>query len=175
VLTPVLHVKKKIAFRLNTDTAYEILMNSTFKYDVEEKIFVITVTKPLELTPYQDKILLNEIRAVYGEQEIEGIEYIVTNPSTSEKKEKKLILNLGKEGSIWHKISSKLLEHYGEGLHKSWFSKLEVQEEDKTNKKIILKAPTNFISDWIKSNYSTSILNYFKLIDPEFKSIEIVT
>jgi len=49
-----------------------------------------------------------------------------------------------------------LISYYGkdgEALVRSWFSKLE-PKVDEQKKKIKLKAPTEFIKDWISKNYA---------------------
>lgn len=74
---------------------------------------------------------------------------------------------------IWHKVINDLNEHYGEALYKSWFSKISFLECSVNN--IVLFAPTNFIRDWIKSNYAVSILKLWQHYDKEIKSLDIIT
>ena len=56
---------------------------------------------------------------------------------------------------LWKSVSRDLVAHYGEDLYKSWFSKISFFEAIGESE-IILSAPSNFIRDWIKSNYGRS-------------------
>ena len=56
---------------------------------------------------------------------------------------------------LWKSVKDDLLNHYGEAIFSSWFSKLHMLEAD--NNKILLAVPTNFMRDWIKSNYLSTI------------------
>ncbi len=56
---------------------------------------------------------------------------------------------------LYYKIRRSLVDYYGLSgfnLDKAWFSKL-IAKEDKNNKLLTLEAPSNFIKDWIESNY----------------------
>jgi chromosomal replication initiator protein len=74
---------------------------------------------------------------------------------------------------IWLQVARELNYHYGEALYKSWFSKINFLE--KSDASILLSAPTNFIRDWVKSNYSSYILELIKEHAPEVEFIEFVT
>ena len=74
---------------------------------------------------------------------------------------------------IWFKVVNDLNEHYGEALYKSWFSKISFLGFSVNN--ITLFAPTNFIRDWIKSNYAVSILKCWQHYDKDIKSLDIIT
>ena len=74
---------------------------------------------------------------------------------------------------LWNRVNVDLNKHYGEALFKSWFSKINFIEHSATG--IILSAPTNFIRDWIKSNYLSLILQFFQHYDPKIKSIDMIT
>jgi chromosomal replication initiator protein len=70
-------------------------------------------------------------------------------------------------------VLNDLRNHYGDVIYKSWFSKLSLLESSMSN--IILAAPTNFIRDWIKSNYAILMLQLWQNHDQNIKSIEIIT
>lgn len=74
---------------------------------------------------------------------------------------------------IWQQVANDLNKHYGEALYRSWFSKINFLESSIPS--VILSAPTNFIRDWIKSNYSVLILQLFQHYAKEIGSIEIIT
>ena len=54
--------------------------------------------------------------------------------------------------------NSQLISIYGIAVDRNWFSKLEVVE-DVENGEIKLKAPNNFIRDWVNQNYFHVIEN----------------
>lgn len=80
---------------------------------------------------------------------------------------------LHKSREIWKQVLLDLNKHYGEALYKSWFSKISFLESSIST--IILSTPTNFIRDWIKARYITTILQSWQSYDREIKTIEIVT
>jgi len=165
-------LKKKIAASFDTDTSYKLLKSCTFRDKIQNNIFEVITSASLDLTDNQHTILIDLTRSVYG-NETEHINFIMSHSSKIDTPSELPILNLGKEGSIWNKVSKKLLEHYGEGIHRSWFSKLE--EESKTQDRLILKAPTNFIGDWIKSNYLDKIYELLECFGYDFKDIKIMS
>jgi chromosomal replication initiation ATPase DnaA len=61
----------------------------------------------------------------------------------------------GFEG-IWGKIRRGLIDYYGTGgdaMDNAWFGKLTANV-DADSKKLTLKAPSQFIKDWVQSNYT---------------------
>ncbi|WP_341764666.1 chromosomal replication initiator protein DnaA [Candidatus Tisiphia endosymbiont of Beris chalybata] len=78
-----------------------------------------------------------------------------------------------KSRDIWKQVLLDLNKHYGDALYKSWFSKISFLECSIST--IILSTPTNFIRDWIKARYITTILQSWQSYDCEIKTIEIVT
>ncbi|MGV2432235.1 MAG UNVERIFIED_CONTAM: hypothetical protein LVQ98_02370 [Rickettsiaceae bacterium] len=59
---------------------------------------------------------------------------------------------------IWSSVRDDLLRHYGEATFTSWFSKMHLLEAKESL--FVIAVPTNFMRDWIKSNY----LQYCKTI-----------
>lgn len=49
-------------------------------------------------------------------------------------------------------MRQRLIATYGEGVDRNWFSRLEAIEDTEKNE-VKLKAPNNFIKDWISQNY----------------------
>ncbi|RYE06638.1 MAG: chromosomal replication initiator protein DnaA [Rickettsiaceae bacterium] len=74
---------------------------------------------------------------------------------------------------IWQIVNQALGKHYGEALYRSWFSKLSLLES--SAKSVVLAAPTNFIRDWIKSNYLAIILQFFQHNNPDITTVDIIT
>ncbi len=75
--------------------------------------------------------------------------------------------------SQWKDVSRDLSLHYGEDLYKSWFSKINFLE--KQGSEVILSAPSNFVRDWIKSNYFDVICKLWSHHDSDVKTVEIIT
>lgn len=76
--------------------------------------------------------------------------------------------------NLWDEVSRDLISHYGHALYKNWFSKIAFYERTKNNK-LLLAAPSNFVRDWIKSNYFETIINLVAHYAPEVKSVDIIT
>jgi len=76
--------------------------------------------------------------------------------------------------NLWDEVSRDLISHYGHALYKNWFSKIAFYERTKNNK-LLLAAPSNFVRDWIKSNYFETIIKLIAHYDPEVKSVDIIT
>jgi len=76
--------------------------------------------------------------------------------------------------NLWLDVSRDLMQHYGKDLHKSWFSKVNFVEIQ-GDSSIVLSAPSNFIRDWVKSNYFDMILRLWRHYDTNIKNIEIIT
>ena len=170
-------LRRKIVAAFDQSTAYKLLTTCTLKGMTEDQTFEISVNQNLELSEHYDRLLLDQIKSVYGNhtQRIEltvNAKFDQTNPTKTE-----LPLNLGEEGSLWNRVSTKLLKYYGEGLHRSWFSKLEAVETENTKKvrgnKLILKAPSSFIKDWISSNYLTKMSECLKYLSSDIECVEV--
>ena len=75
--------------------------------------------------------------------------------------------------TIWKQVKEDLNQRYGKDIFNSWFNKIEVL--DYGNDNIILSAPTNFIRDWIQSNYLSTISDICKAKDSSIKYLDLVT
>ncbi len=82
--------------------------------------------------------------------------------------------NNNHNNSPWINVCHDLLECYGAILYKSWFSKISFLKIS-ASKTVILLAPSNFIRDWIKSNYYDNILRFWLQYDQNIKSIDLIT
>jgi len=74
---------------------------------------------------------------------------------------------------IWRRVSIDLYNQFGENLYKNWFAKLNFAGNLKDH--VILSAPTNFIRDWIKTNYYNTIQGSWQHYDHNIKTIEFIT
>lgn len=75
---------------------------------------------------------------------------------------------------VWNDVRRDLKAHYGDDLYKSWLSKISF-EEKQTDGTLILSAPSNFVRDWIKSNYLEIISRLWVHHDPNIKYVDIIT
>lgn len=75
---------------------------------------------------------------------------------------------------VWNDVSRDLKAHYGDDLYKSWLSKISF-EEKQVDGTLILSAPSNFVRDWIKSNYLEIISRLWTHHDPNIKYVDIIT
>ena len=91
------------------------------------------------------------------------------NAHTLNKKDTKYYLD------IWKSVGMDLNNHFGEATYKSWFSKIKFYEVINEGSGILLSAPTNFIRDWIRSNYFDLITKLWLHYDSSINSIDIIT
>ncbi len=76
--------------------------------------------------------------------------------------------------AVWNDVSRDLKAHYGDDLYKSWLSRISF-EEKQADGTLILSAPSNFVRDWIKSNYLEIISRLWIHHDPNIKYVDIIT
>lgn len=73
----------------------------------------------------------------------------------------------------WANVQQDLTRRYGEAISSSWFSKMRLVS---ANQYIVtLGVPTNFMKDWIKTNYLDLITQLFKHYDNKLQTIQLVT
>ncbi|RYE05147.1 MAG: hypothetical protein EOP33_07345 [Rickettsiaceae bacterium] len=183
-------LRRKIAAVFEADTAYKILSGYKFDYSDEKKKgskqqegnspefkLVALNNHNRELSTSEQARLLAQVQAVYGNNieklVITRLEPPIAQINTSRDTAignvtSKLKVFLNEPSSVWQQVSSALLKHYGEAVHVSWFSKL-VAQEDKTNRKLMLKAPTKFIKSWIEEKYGYLISNLLKDYEYSYK------
>ena len=156
-------LKKKLASKLQTETAYKLLKSFEF-IDVNNGICNLYLSKHLELSDTEEKIILQEVQVTYqqlnsvdeGSGCIESLKIvmpaIMTTMSIDQNKIEKSTLPKG----MWGRVREKLIEIYGEATDRNWFSKLTANV-DEVRKEIKLKAATDFTKDWIETNYLQAI------------------
>jgi chromosomal replication initiator protein len=76
------------------------------------------------------------------------------------------------EHLMWSNFHMGLKTHFGDDVYKSWFTKLSFLTL--TDQKFTLTAPTQFIRDWIKANYLSTMVDIAKLSYPSLSEIEII-
>lgn len=65
------------------------------------------------------------------------------------------------------------MRRFGEAIYKSWFNKLQFLSSNRHH--ITLGAPTNFMRDWVKTNYLDLITQLWQHYDSNILSVELVT
>ena len=75
---------------------------------------------------------------------------------------------------LWNIVNHDLIGYYGKDLHNNWLTKLNFLEIQ-NGKNVILAAPSDFIRDWVKSNYLSVILQCFTTHNPQIACLDIIT
>lgn len=78
------------------------------------------------------------------------------------------------ETVVWDNVKRDLKAYYGDDLYKSWLSKIGFGEKQ-IDGTLILLAPSNFVRDWIKSNYLEIISRLWVHHDADIKYVDIIT
>jgi chromosomal replication initiator protein len=73
---------------------------------------------------------------------------------------------------IWKQVNKDLLLRYGEGVYKSWFSKLHLLEF--LGHEVTLSLPTIFMRDWVKSNYLDIISGLWSHYLPQITNVNLI-
>mgnify|MGYP006076506253 CR=1 FL=1 len=72
---------------------------------------------------------------------------------------------------IWKQVRLELREKLGEGIFKSWISKLKFSRI--SNQVVYFDAPTKFIREWITNNFSDDIKQEFNSCGANIKNISV--
>jgi hypothetical protein len=143
--------RAKLGGTLEPELAYGILSNLS-RFSKEDDIFKLIMSKEVEITDFTKQIILNQANAVGAYNGVERLEFVVVKNERNCNKPEPVKLPDG----VWGEVSKKLVALYGVDIYKSWFSKLAATV-DETTKTIELKATSEFIKDWIVSNYGDRI------------------
>jgi hypothetical protein len=170
-VSPEWHFKKKIAAVLERSKAYKVL-TSYKSLNIKESRAVIKLSRFIELSEIDKDIILQQIQATHEKidnngdyKQVESLDIIMPNksmlPSTltplssNITKAHQLEQSFPKREGIWGKIRESFAKSFivgGDDLDQAWLSKLDAKI-DEDQKTIELKAPSDFIKDWINSNY----------------------
>lgn len=172
-------LKRKIAARFEPQLAYQLLTSCRFA-EPEGNRYDLQLVKDINVSEFAYEHLLQEIRAVYGNKitELDIIPLPPDQPSSDAFTSKSTATKPGNSyahlseldsNSVWFKIRQCLVKILGADVDKAWFSKLEVVEEDRVNKKITLKAQSSFISDWVQQKYRHALEQAFGLQNFSFE------
>jgi hypothetical protein len=169
-VSPEWHLKKKLCAVLEREKAYNLL--SSYKHcRLDGDTFEIHITKNVELTNMDREIILNQVKASHESADLVTGNFvsisnlkIVTPVQIAKTRAIQAVGEVHVKDTtgatfetlgIWGKIRKALIMYHGEkgeALDQAWFSKL-MPEIDENKRIILLKAPTEFIKDWISSNY----------------------
>ncbi len=171
--SPIAQLRRKLAAVLAPKLAYQFLKAANISdYSAysqsSNNSFAIELSHELELSYLQQQIILEQVRAVFGNH-IHEIEMVIANSAirsinanqhlNKSNIDQSAAIEPAQDLGIWGKIRSMLVSYYGEdgkAIDTNWFAKLkpEINDEDRS---ITLHAPSDFIKDWVQSKYSTLI------------------
>ena len=205
-----MRLSKKILGRLEPRLAYEILSGTSLSVcktgevddnDIELMELEVKILRPLkidqleskEIPDWIEKILLEEVRGIYGEgvaniivkNAANAYNYWSSQPKATPKAKlktdtEKLDIESLLSNSPWSKVRTALRKTYGLAADNAWFSKLQILDsvgEDKgADIRAILKisTPTSFVRDWVKTHYGPAIENELKQLYSACKYVEFV-
>jgi hypothetical protein len=73
----------------------------------------------------------------------------------------------------WNLVLDRLRQSIGDKAFKTWFSEVEFGELSAG--KVYLYAPTRFVRDWVGRHYGERLLDYWRAVTPDVKSVEVNT
>ncbi len=191
-ISPISQVKRKIVGRFETTEAYSILTSCEFASENQmlintdsPKEYIIKAASTLTDT---QKLLLTQItKEVFGDntnvifttkdykqhsreyKQHSGDTNYHTSYNTKKSPEAQIPTSFGllpatnNTNPLWRDARGLLSKYFGEGVDKSWFSKLDLHLDNANNidtnstLKVSIKAPTTFVKDYTKTNYGSKI------------------
>ena len=179
-ITPEWQFKKKLVSVLSPCKAYKLLQ-SYICLKINNNVFRIQLTESVELSELEKEVILNQAKAVYENTSgddivfIEKLEFVVIENKTLRTRASNVAISKDKEEDsfpkgIWWDIVKKLIDEYGVHVYKNWFSKLTANV-DEVASTIELKCPSQFVVDWIRTNYEDSVRAVVAGFGMNFKGI----
>jgi hypothetical protein len=160
-VSPEWHLKKKLACVLESAKAYSFL-KAYRSIAIEGDTAKIYLHKAVQLSQGELDLVLSQVKATHERFEngeynpIQKIELIMPKVMSKTENLNRIKQSQQLPNTLWGKVRSSLIGVYGEAIDVSWFSKIEATE-DIEEKEINLKAPSEFIKDWIERNYEQAI------------------
>jgi len=157
-------LKARLANTLEPLRSYELLSNIK-DFQVVGSTIRIYLKSKLQLSENDKNVILSQVQSIYSRSDlnIESVEFIVGNTHNPKPINRhnnlkgNRIVDLPISGQdMWGRVRQSLIEAYGESTDRNWFSKLTASV-DEERKELKLKAPTNFVKDWIETNYFQAI------------------
>jgi hypothetical protein len=179
-ITPEWQFKKKLVSVLSPCKAYKLLQ-SYICLKINNNVFRIQLTESVELSELEKEVILNQAKAVYENTScddivfIQDLEFIVTENKTLRTRASNVTMSKDKEEDsfpkgIWGDIVKKLIDEYGVYVYKNWFSKLTANV-DEVASTIELNCPSQFVVDWISTNYEDTVRSVVAGFGMNFKGI----
>ena len=159
-------LKARLANTLEPLRSYELLSNIK-DFQVVGNTIRIYLRSKLQLSENDKNVILSQVQSIYSRSDlnIESVKFIVENAynpkSTNRHNNLKgnRIVNLPmSRQDMWGRVRKKLIGIYGEITDHNWFSKLTANINEE-RREIKLKASTDFVKDWIETNYFDTIEN----------------
>jgi hypothetical protein len=163
-------LRRKIAAVFEPEVAYKLLTSCSFN-DPQGDCYKLPLFQDIVISESLQEALLQEARSVYGN----SLNYLEIVPQFMASKSK--FASKKKAGSepsdnyehlrgldnksVWYRIRKYLVDVCGAATDKSWFSKLEVVDEDQVTKKLLLKPQSAFFGSWITQNYQSFLEDAF--------------
>ena len=176
-VSPEWHLKKRLASVLERSKAYHFL-TSYKSLNIKESRAIMQLNRFIELSEIDKDIILQQIQATHEKidnngdyQSVESLEIIMPNKSmlppaststplsSNITKAHQLERSFPKREGIWGKIRESFAKSFaagGDDLDQAWLSKLDAKI-DEDQKTIELKAPSNFIRDFIEDRFMSNL------------------
>ena len=179
-ITPEWQFKKKLVSVLSPCKAYKLLQ-SYICLEIKNNVLRIQLTESVELSELEKEVILNQAKAVYENTSgddivfIQDLDCIVTENKTQRTRASKVATSNDKQEDsfpkgIWGDIVKKLIDEYGVHVYKNWFSKLTANV-DEVASTIELNCPSQFVVDWISTNYEDTVRSVVAGFGMNFKGI----
>ena len=172
--------KKKLVSVLSPCKAYKLLQ-SYICLEIKNNVLRIQLTESVELSELEKEVILNQAKAVYENTSgddivfIQDLEFIVTENNTPRTRASNITASKDKQEDsfpkgLWGDIVKKLIDEYGVHVYKNWFSKL-IANVDEVASTIELNCPSQFVVDWIRTNYEDTVRSVVAGFGMNFKGI----
>ncbi len=175
--SPEMHLKKKLAATLATPKAYHLLTSISQMFVDGEK-FVFSINEPINLHDGDEKIILNQVKAVYsyasedlGVVAVSGIEFrIKKDINVRENSFEKEFPN-----NVWGKIRGYLHRTSGlRAIENRWLKEEKVTARiDDLNKTVALRAGEVSIRDGVKKECTWLLEKTAAIFGYEYIGIEL--
>ena len=171
-------LKRKIIGSFDPDSAYELLSFCLFIGVVGNR-YQIKLLKNITLSENTQDKILQQVQMIYGSnigqlQVIPFAEFEAKQNNTEDEKQDYL-RQLSKQlnpDSVWYKVRKFLIERYNQYIDFGVLSKLVIVEEDRINKKIILKSISAFNDYYVRNRHIQDLKEAFKTQDYCFELIK---
>ncbi|MGC0372355.1 MAG: hypothetical protein DGJ47_001067 [Rickettsiaceae bacterium] len=151
--SPEWRFKKKIAAVLNSNIAYAIV-KSCHNLKIQNKTVTFKLKQPCSISPLEEGVILEQVKSIY-EYEHKIINAIKIIQPTNKKQDKTIKSITSFPENIWGRVRKLFIDKEGvdgANIDKNWLNRLEANI-DENQKKLTLKAPSDFFRNWIETNY----------------------